>query len=109
MDEQFKIIVKLAIDCIDSFNPVTSSVDTHFEDYVNSKKIKDKSHINFIKSLLYGIYRYDKILKVFFKFRLFLKVYKKIIMLRPKIKSFMTFFPLFYFLNLMIFLWKNLK
>jgi hypothetical protein len=47
-DKYFDLIQK-SIKCIESYDPKIDSVDTHFDEYVNKKKLKDLNEIIFIK------------------------------------------------------------
>ncbi len=59
-------LIYKTIVCIKTFDPVTHSVDTHFEDYLQLKKLKNVNEQVFIKQIFYGVIRYEPLMKVVF-------------------------------------------
>ena len=62
-DKYFELIQK-TIKCIKGYEMVTHSVDTHFDDFVQKKKIKDMHELVFMKAVFYGVIRYEPLMKV---------------------------------------------
>eukprot|EP00741_Cyanophora_paradoxa_P008266 tig00001278_g7996.t1 len=58
-------LVELCAKVIKSYDPITTTVDTHAENFLAQQKIVDEHEATFIKQVLYGCIRYKKLLKVF--------------------------------------------
>ena len=64
MLEKYYDLIQKAIKCIKAYNSNIDSVDTHFSNYTEKKKITDLNELVFIKAIFYGIIRYEPLMKV---------------------------------------------
>lgn len=62
---KFSELVESAHNCIKSYNPVISTIDSHADNYLST--VKDPYEKVFVKQLFYGCIRYQDFLKVFCK------------------------------------------
>lgn len=63
--DPYAILITQAVDLIQTFDEIISTVDTHSESYFDSKKIEDKTTRVFLKQVFFGVKRYFKFAKVF--------------------------------------------
>jgi hypothetical protein len=49
---------------METYNPVTHSVDSHFEDFSKEKKIQNQNILVFMQNIFYGVERYSSLMKV---------------------------------------------
>jgi len=56
-------LIDQSIECIKTFNPVYSTVDSHADTFLQT--IKDPYEKVFIKQMFYGCIRYEEFLKIF--------------------------------------------
>lgn len=62
---KFSELLEHCKECVKSFNPVISTIDSHADNYLST--IKDPYEKVFIKQVFYGCIRYQDFLKVFIK------------------------------------------
>ena len=60
---KFSELIEHCDQCIKSYNPVISTIDTHADTFLGT--LKDPYEKVFVKQMFYGCIRYEEFLKVF--------------------------------------------
>ena len=62
---KFSELIESCDQCVKTYNPVISTIDTHADTYLAT--LKDPYEKVFVKQMFYGCIRYEEFLKVFVK------------------------------------------
>ena len=52
-------------ECVRTYDPSKQTVDSHTEDYIQRARISDPDDERFVQQVMYGAFRYKKLLKIF--------------------------------------------
>ena len=52
-------------ECVRTYDPSRTTVDSHTDEYVTRKRISDPDDERFVQQVMYGTFRYKKMLKIF--------------------------------------------
>lgn len=63
---KYKEVIDLTKLCIKTYNPITHSVDSHFDTFIRQHKLTDLNQMVFIKKIFYGIERYEPLMTVIY-------------------------------------------